>query len=115
MSEDLVELPPSTRDGGVRGIKVMSQSLSVAEAEYAPILPAKATGSRRESSKTRTTRSRHPEKRLPEPMPVPDLDWPSNLYADDASIGELVAEDFPLPPHIEAMLFGHAARISTRH
>jgi hypothetical protein len=93
----------------------MSQSLSVAETEFAPVLPAKATRSRRDSSKTRATRSSHPEKRLPEPMPVPDLDWPSNLYADSANIGELIAEDFPLPPHIEAMLFGHAAQVSTRH
>jgi hypothetical protein len=93
----------------------MSQSLSVAETEYAPIPPAKATRSGRASSTTRAPRSRHPGKRLPEPMPVPDLDWPSNLYADSDSIGELVAEDFPLPPHIEATLFGHAAQVSTRH
>ena len=91
----------------------MSQSLSVAEAEFAPIAPANTTPRRGSQNRTQAVRSRG--KRLPEPIAVPDLDWPADLYADGASIDELAAEVFPLPSHVEAMLFCPEAETCTRH
>ena len=36
-------------------------------------------------------------KRQPALVPVPVLDWPSNLFSDNVSKAALVAEEFPAP------------------
>ena len=78
----------------------MSQTMPVADAGYTRAGPAKAT------SKRRTDPRRGRARRLQPVIAVPALSWPADLFADDAAIGELVGEDFPLPAHIAVALFG---------
>jgi hypothetical protein len=75
----------------------MSQTILVAAAEYPPTPAARA----KRRIAVRSTR------RIKQPRPLPALNWPADLFADNATIGELVSEDFAFPPHISAALFGH--------
>jgi len=76
----------------------MSQTMSVTETVYSRARPAPSVRKRRVRANRRARR--------PQPFArVPALDWPSDLFADNATMGELVAEDFPLPAHIAMALF----------
>jgi hypothetical protein len=79
----------------------MSQTISVTG--YSRNGSAKPPVGAREVRTSRFRRARRPRHLVA----VPALNWPSGLFADDASMGELVADDFPLPPHIPAASRGY--------
>jgi hypothetical protein len=95
-SEKQVSGQPDARRDGSEGTKAMSQTMSVTEAVYSRARPAPSIRKRRVRANRRARR----------PQPVPALNWPSDLFADNATMGELVAEDFPLPAQIAIALFG---------
>ena len=100
--------PPDARRGGMQGDQVNEPDHVSYRGQpaYTVARPAKAA--------TKQIRTRRTGRRLPL-VPVPTLDWPSNLFADDATMGELVAEDFDFPPHIAAALSGQPDVSHTNH
>lgn len=68
----------------------MGQAFSFDDAGNSPTKQARATS--RRSSNERVTRRR---KRPQVPVRVPELDWPGNLFSDNASMAEIMTEDFP--------------------
>ena len=69
----------------------MSLALSFHEAEYARPVSARTTS--RSPKSPRVIRRR---KKLQAPARVPMLDWPADLYGDNASTSEQVMVDFVL-------------------
>jgi hypothetical protein len=88
----------------------MSETTTAADVEVSRSPPAQSPlrrrGDRRRAHLARA-HAKHRGRRLRVLVAVPILDWPADLFSDSASIGDLVAEDFPLPPHIAAALSGY--------
>jgi hypothetical protein len=78
----------------------MSQTMSVTDTIYSPARGAKAATRRQSDVRGGRSHSAH------RPVAVPGLDWAADLFADNATIADLIEDDFPLPPHISAVLFG---------
>jgi hypothetical protein len=85
----------------------MSQTMSVTDAGYSQTGSAKAVSKGRTDPRDGRARSNRRVRRLQPVIAVPALNWPADLFADAAAMGELAGEDFPLPPHIAVALFGH--------
>lgn len=68
----------------------MGPGLSFHDTAYAAASPVRRDAKQARKSVTRRG------KRLPALVRVPMLDWPSDLFSDNVSMAELVAEDFPV-------------------
>lgn len=82
----------------------MSLALSFHDVEYATAQPERP-GSQRLNTVGMGSpkRSRRRATQLRTHVRVPMLNWPADLFSDNASIGELMVEDFPLQWDLTAL------------
>jgi len=74
----------------------MSQALSSHDAEYRRVRTPQRSG----NLKTRRAKAQ------PELERVPMLDWPAELFSDDATAVELISEDFAVQYDLAAISYG---------
>ncbi len=67
----------------------MSESMSVQEASY-------PRSSRPAMGRQKRARSASRRKQLRAPVRLPMLDWPADLFSDNATMVELINEDFAM-------------------
>jgi hypothetical protein len=88
-----------------KGDAAMSQTMSVTGSSQSDA--TKINSQRRSNSHGALSRWLHRASRTGRMIAVPPLNWPVDLFADDVTMDELVADYFPLPPHVPATSLGN--------